>query len=660
MRLTQFRVRNFRSINDSGFVTTEELTAILGRNESGKSNLLLALQHINPPTGIEDITPIKNFPRHRRLSEQTESTPFLDTQWLLAEDEREELVSIFPRAKDVSSVTISRYYSAKRYVGLTGLIERNLDVKSINRLIDKMITLLDSQKSESTEELINNVVTDIQSFAIKGTVPVELWLKEVESHSTVFRNAAQYLGDKEDTFYDLKIEFESIVESLDDENLHTEAIKFIISKLPVFVYIDEYPHLNGHQNLTSLMSNKANNQLTNEDSGFLKLCKVADIDPDELQSLVSDSETRNQLVNRSSAIVTQEIRRLWSDRKLKVRFNIDGNFFDTYISDPTSTYDVEVNLNERSRGFKWFFSFYITFYADTHEGEADNAIILLDEPGLYLHAKSQSDLLTHLDQDFSNQIIYTTHSPFLVPTKRLSSVKTVNICQEKGTTVTNDPTGDATTLFPLQAALGYEVSQSLFIGTNNLIVEGITDYWYLSTVSEYLNAAGREGLKSKITITPAGGAQKIPYLVSLLSPQHLNLLVLLDHEKEALETQNELVSKYNIAKKNVILVSEAVDSKGKSEFDIEDLMGTEYFRELAEESYAEDIPQELTYNSNIPRVCKQFEQAMKAASIKKSFVKARPARLFMQKVSNGSTDSIPNELLDNFESLFKLINKRMK
>ncbi|MFA0026714.1 hypothetical protein AB4369_27860, partial [Vibrio sp. 10N.261.49.A5] len=89
-----------------------------------------------------------------------------------------------------------------------------------------------------------------------------------------------------------------------------------------------------------------------------------------------------------------------------MRFNIDGNFFDTYISDPTSTYDVEVNLNERSRGFKWFFSFYITFYADTHEGEADNAIILLDEPGLYLHAKSQSDLLTHLDQDFSNQIIY--------------------------------------------------------------------------------------------------------------------------------------------------------------------------------------------------------------------------------------------------------------
>ncbi|MBF4280343.1 hypothetical protein EAY27_25000, partial [Vibrio anguillarum] len=158
----------------------------------------------------------------------------------------------------------------------------------------------------------------------------------------------------------------------------------------------------------------------------------------KLQELASDPETRNQLVNRAGAVVTSEIRRLWTDRELKVRFNLDGNFFDTYVSDPTSTYDVEVNLNERSRGFRWFFSFYITFFADTHGGDAENAIILLDEPGLYLHAKSQSDLLKHLDDDFSNQIIYTTHSPFLVPTKQLSTVKTVNICQEKGTTVTND------------------------------------------------------------------------------------------------------------------------------------------------------------------------------------------------------------------------------
>lgn len=51
MKLIKFRVRNFCSINDSGEITTDNLTAILGRNESGKSNILLALQHLNPSSG---------------------------------------------------------------------------------------------------------------------------------------------------------------------------------------------------------------------------------------------------------------------------------------------------------------------------------------------------------------------------------------------------------------------------------------------------------------------------------------------------------------------------------------------------------------------------------------------------------------------------------
>jgi predicted ATP-dependent endonuclease of OLD family len=93
----------------------------------------------------------------------------------------------------------------------------------------------------------------------------------------------------------------------------------------------------------------------------------------------------------------------------------NGAHFDTSISDPTTVFDVEVNLDERSRGFRWFFSFYVTFAADTIDGPAANAILLLDEPGLYLHIQSQKDLLTQWEKDFSNQIIYTTHSPLWFP-----------------------------------------------------------------------------------------------------------------------------------------------------------------------------------------------------------------------------------------------------
>ncbi|KAK0359038.1 hypothetical protein LTR94_032885, partial [Friedmanniomyces endolithicus] len=154
-----------------------------------------------------------------------------------------------------------------------------------------------------------------------------------------------------------------------------------------------------------------------------KLCKVAGLDPEQLQTLFqsNDQETRAQLVNRAGAVVTTAIRERWKDRQLKVRFNLDAQHFDTLISDPNAIYDVEVNLDERSRGFQWFFAFYIVFAADTDGGDADDAILLLDEPGLYLHAKSQGDLLKHLEDDFVNQILYTTHSPFMVPTHRLDS-----------------------------------------------------------------------------------------------------------------------------------------------------------------------------------------------------------------------------------------------
>jgi recombinational DNA repair ATPase RecF len=79
MKLESFRVRNFRSVFDSGVITTEKLTAILGRNESGKTNLLLALKSLNPAEGFDKLNDIKDFPRHRKLSECTPDTPVVDT-----------------------------------------------------------------------------------------------------------------------------------------------------------------------------------------------------------------------------------------------------------------------------------------------------------------------------------------------------------------------------------------------------------------------------------------------------------------------------------------------------------------------------------------------------------------------------------------------------
>ena len=338
---------------------------------------------------------------------------------------------------------------------------------------------------------------------------------------------------------------------------------------------------------------------------------------------------------------------------------MDANHLDTFVSDPNATYDVEVNLDERSRGFQWFFAFYITFSADTNGGSAEDAILLLDEPGLYLHAKSQSDLLAHFEKDFENQIIYTTHSPFMVPTHSLDSVRTVNIEEEKGTTVSNDPKGDSRTLFPLQAALGYSLAQSLFIGPSNLVVEGVTDYWVISAIAGYLAECGKPSLRSDLTITPAGGAQKIPYMVALLSSEELNVLVLLDQEKDASSTRDDLVRSKLIAEQHVIFVSEAFGATQPKEADIEDLLDASVYEALVRESYSTELAgKTLTLNPNIPRVAKRFEAGLKELGIE--FFKTRPTRLLLKKMASDPSAIVTSDCEAKFVVLFQGINTRLE
>ncbi|EML2808270.1 AAA family ATPase [Enterobacter roggenkampii] len=663
MKLESFRVRNFRSVFDSGVITTEKLTAILGRNESGKTNLLLALKSLNPAEGFGKLNDIKDFPRNRKLSECTPDTPVVDTTWTLTEHELAELSAIYPRAKNITSVTICRRYNGeKRYLDFNGLDGFTYDVTKIKKDVRKIaaqIELFFENPENNTEQSQpeQQAIKDICNALLPIPARPRGWSEQAKGKPQELRKFLtkydiELKPDSEDALDELE---DTLDEISSDDTRQAEARKWVMKKLPVFVMVDEYPELNGHHHMAEYTQRKQQSKLTNADINFEKLCKVAGIDPAELTANRNNSEVRNQLVNRAGAVVTTEIRRLWQDKPLKIRFNVDSDYFDTYVSDSNNSYDVEVNLDERSRGFKWFFSFYITFFADTKGGSAENAIILLDEPGLYLHAKSQADLLNHLTNDFENQIIYTTHSPFLVPIKNISDVKTVSIAEDKGTTVTNDPSGDSTTLFPLQAALGYDIAQSLFIGSHNLIVEGVTDFWYLSTISDVLTSVGRKGLNSKITITPAGGAQRVSYMVSLLSSQNLNVVVLLDDEKQSRETSVELQQQGMLNRKNVVFVSDALESK-RDECDIEDLFNRDTFLKLVDESY--DLkPGTLKLNEKIPRIVKQIENAF--STNKKHFVKAKPARAFMTSLKDGDSQLLSAEELDRFEKLCDLINKRM-
>jgi energy-coupling factor transporter ATP-binding protein EcfA2 len=675
VQLTEFRVRNYRSINDSGPIKVAKLTTLVGRNESGKTNLLLALHSLNPAgEKFVALSRIKDFPRNRRLSECNDGTEVVHTQWRLSAEEQKHLAAVFPRAASVKDIIIGRRYGAVRWVDFVELKALTINWADTRAKAEQVRAALEDAAATQDAAVGENLKAAATKF-------VEQLLEQPSVTPEWATRAKATVGDLRKAIGSVALpvneqglltELEATADSIPRDNeQHAAAQQAILNLLPKFIYLDEYPELNGHQNVADYVRRKGTpfDQLGDPDRrqlpadrNFEKLCKVADLNPSELQDLLAkeEHETRNQLTNRAGAVITTEIRRVWKDRPLKIRFHPDANHLDTLISDPNAVYDVEINLDERSRGFRWFFSFYVTFAADTKGGSAENAIILLDEPGLYLHATSQGDLIRSLSSDFKNQVIYTTHSPFMVPTENLDAIRTVNIDQDAGTQVSNDPAGDARTLFPLQAALGFNLAQSLFVGPNNLVVEGVTDYWILSSASEYLRGVGKTALPKELTMTPAGGAQKIPYMVALLTSERLNVLVLLDDEKQARGTKDELIKTKLIRDDNIVLIVDAFDAPTKpAEADIEDLLDEATFDRLVRQSYdAELVGKKLILNPQVPRIAKRYQEAFQALGLE--FNKTRPARLLLNLMVTESDKIVTATAQPRFERLFAAIDAKFQ
>jgi len=664
VQLKSFRVLNYRSINDSGEIDVSRITALLGRNESGKSNLLRALESLNPADGFGPLNPIKDFPRHRKLSECNDWTEVIRTTWELTDKEQAALTAIWPRAKGVKTVSVGRRYEGKsRWVGIP-VASVDFDSGDIRTAGRKIVAAVKAKAAKLDEPAKQKLEAAADAFATEIAVEQES-AKWAAAATPALATLRQALADADVDLTESQdahvVTLEEQAEAIPiDEAQHGKARDWIVAQMPVFMFLDEYPEIAGHQDIAAYLKRVEKDDMDEADHNFEKLCKVAGLDPEQLHELLSedDQETRTQLANRAGSVVTTAIRKRWKDRQLKVRFNLDAQHFDTLISDPNHVYDVEINLDERSRGFQWFFAFYIVFAADTQGGDAENAILLLDEPGLFLHAKSQGDLLNHLEDDFANTIIFTTHSPFMVPTHKLDSVRTVSIAEDVGTTVSNDPTGDAKTLFPLQAALGYDLAQSLFVGPHNLVVEGVTDFWIVSAVSEYLNDESKEGLHRELTVTPAGGAQKIHYMVALLTSEALNVLVLFDEEKDARATRNDLVKGKLLREDNVVFTSSAFATP-PIECDIEDLFDPATYEILVRESYAKELKgKTLTLNPKVPRIARRFEQAFNDLGIE--FHKTRPARLFLKKMATDPASVITADCKDRFVRLFKAVNDAFK
>ncbi len=413
------------------------------------------------------------------------------------------------------------------------------------------------------------------------------------------------------------------------------ALTIAKSFLPSFMYFSNYDRMDGAVQLEHLKEIKANGQLLQDEYRgarlFMEFLEFAGVPLDDILS-VGTYETFNARLQAASNYITDQILDYWTQNPdLMVKVEIDparpgdkapfnsGNIGRARIYN--QLHRVDTPFSERSAGFVWFFSFLVKF--EQVKSQSKPVILLLDEPGLTLHGKAQGDLLRYFDEKLAphHQIIYTTHSPFMVAPDKLTSARIVEdqveiVGQRRvpiGTKVREDVlTTDPDTLFPLQGALGYEITQSLFIGKHTLLVEGVSDILYLQALSYALKSRKRVGLDTRWTVCPSGGIGNVRAFVSLFGGNKLDIAVLADQTKVDTKKIEELRRSEILKAGRVFTIS---DFTSKAESDIEDLFEPELFVSIVNATYTLPEAQVLTAQSledadkNAVRLVKKAEAA---------------------------------------------------
>jgi hypothetical protein len=210
-------------------------------------------------------------------------------------------------------------------------------------------------------------------------------------------------------------------------------------------------------------------------------------------------------------------------------------------------------------------------------------------------------------------------------------------------------------LFPLQGALGYEISQTLFAGPNILVVEGVSDLLYLQSISALLQSNGEPGLSEKWVITPVGGSDKISTFVALIGAQkHLNVAVLIDFLKKDKQSIENLYKKKLLEKKSVLTFT---DFTSGDEADIEDMFNAGFYLKLVNGEYGTSISvSDLGDGSS--KIIQKIERFIVNNPMPggTKFNRYRPAIYFVENISSLKAD-FSKPQLDRFRKAFSALNE---
>lgn len=640
MLLIDVRIKNYKCILDSETFSIDQLTCLVGKNESGKSAILQALYKLNPVDKEDTYDALYEYPKMYQTDFEAGLIEDGDTvvisHWTFTAEEIEALEKQFGTdfIGDSTVVTISNGYKNKR----TWDFDANFHALFEKKMEEFGFELSDRAQIPSYDA-IGEVRAQLKSISI---------LSEAEQEFKTWFDAA-FPNDRLDAF----------------------AEKNLLQYLPKFSYFSEYQKLPGRIALNNFVRKSSEGKLTANEKVFEALLSLANTSVSEIK----ESNKLEALINKTRGIsskITREIFTYWSQNKhLKVEFRYDmakagdeppfndGYIFSTRIEN--TRHDSSVSFDDRSAGFVWFFSFLIWFnYLQKVE---DNLVILLDEPGLTLHAKAQGDLIRYFKEKIipKFQLVYTTHSPFMLDFSDILSARTVEDVTDENENILGTKVGskvlskDRDTTFPLQAAFGYDITQTLFIGKNTLLVEGPSDILYLTYFSEKLQELGRNGLSKDWTICPSGGIDKIQSFVSLFGGNALKIVTLTDYHPGDKNKIDRLKKSGLLETSHILLAS---DYTQYSSSDIEDIIGAAAYVKLINACYELTGDKAIAVESVKDGEVLHSTEAILSKNPSIRFDHYRPSMYLIEHPDIWKIEDIA-DALDRFERVCSDINKAL-
>lgn len=606
MRLVEVKIQRFKNFFEPQFIEIEkDVTGLVGKNESGKTTILKALHRLNPANGDSrqfDVTteyPRWRLSRDRRDSVLADVVP-VSASFAVDDDDRDALEEIMGvRIPDSSVVTISRTYDNQRLVTISASNESRIraGAEAASVSADDVFALVERETVDAAVELAKARESELKEADAARAKALRVFGREVKKLAFLAPEAC----------------------------LEQEASDGLIARMPKFFYFSNYDRLPGQMDLEELAGKiDGGTELTPAERTVVALLAHAGEEPEDF--LDEDYDSRKAELQAASADLTQRVFEYWKQNTdLEVVFDTDM----PVVSQDAQGEDVrhrtlkielrdrrhggvETNFDTRSTGFQWFFSFFAAF--SEYQESDESIIVLLDEPGMSLHGEAQKDFVRFIFDELgsSKQTLYTTHSQHLIDPGRYEKLRAVHDQATRenpdlGVRVGRvDLSADRDTVLPIESALGYTISQHLFLGSgHHLAVEGSSDFVYLQRFSEHLLVKGETGLHPSLAIIPVGGDTNMPAFVALFG-RRLKVTALVDGARTSakLERIRSAAEANGVAEDAIVVCSDL--SGMPTNADIEDLFSAGDYLKLYNWAYDTPLGPDDLANTDEP-ILKKIE-----------------------------------------------------